>query len=233
MKTFTLRAHLRSPLIRQGFMTLDALLMANLHRGDVSDLLRCEDGLYFASAANLVGTTQPLRTAFVASMRAETTPEWLEVIAPNARSELVPLYDDGTGKLKKTNSVAIGALKRKTAGNVLNAYGAISAAAVEWHAQGDAQAVLDAVSDILFIGKKRTAGFGEISPKGWEIEEGDLNGVRGPYGGSPLRPVPVSRWKEMFPRDLQLDEHIVQETAWKGPYWDLVNRDVCFVPEAA
>lgn len=35
-------------------MTLDALLMAVLEQGDVSHLLRCEDGLYLASAAHLV-----------------------------------------------------------------------------------------------------------------------------------------------------------------------------------
>ena len=50
MAPFTLRARLAAPIIRRGFVRLDALLMALLGRGDVSDLLLCEQELYFASA---------------------------------------------------------------------------------------------------------------------------------------------------------------------------------------
>jgi len=80
VQTFTLRAYLRSPVIRNGHMTLDALLMAVLERGDVSDLIRCDEGLYFARAAQLVDVRGTQQAPFVASMRAERTPEWAEVM---------------------------------------------------------------------------------------------------------------------------------------------------------
>lgn len=37
MEAFTITARLITPLIRNGYMTLDALLMAELQRGDVGD----------------------------------------------------------------------------------------------------------------------------------------------------------------------------------------------------
>jgi hypothetical protein len=50
MEKFSLRAYVKTPVINRGQVTLDALLMAVRGCGDVSDLLQCVDGLYFASA---------------------------------------------------------------------------------------------------------------------------------------------------------------------------------------
>jgi hypothetical protein len=204
MILFTLTATLRTPLIMRGPMTLDALLMAVLERGDVSDLIQCVDGLYYASGAQLVDPLPAIRASFVASMRPERTPEWVDVILPNA---------------KKKTDIAIGAQRRREAGNVLSGYQALPARAVEWHATGDADAVLEALCEVPFIGKRRAAGYGEVIA--WSVEAGDLDGLVG-YEGEPLRPVPVERWVDGgdWPR---------VEAAWRPPYWSIENRAECVV----
>lgn len=207
MQKFVLRAQLNSPVIQRGFLTLDALLMAILQRGDVRELIKCEDDLYYASAAFPVGAVGTQRAAFVASMRPEHTPAWLDVITPNTR----------------TGDVQIGLARQREAGNVLNGYDAIVATAIEWYATGDMDAVLATVQGVPFIGKRRASGFGEVSR--WEIEPGQLDGLVGLIG-EPLRPVPTDRWTEG-------GDWVPVEAAWKAPYWDVRNRTRCYVPEVS
>lgn len=156
MECFTLRAYLKTPVIRLGYMTLDALLMAELGRGDVGDLIRCEDDLYYASAAFLVGEVATQKAAFVASMRPERSPQWLDVIQPFAENAL--------GEL----DVGIGERGAREVGNVINDYPAKVAGAVEWYATGEREAVLKALQHVRFIGKRRAAGYGEV----WRWEAG-------------------------------------------------------------
>lgn len=205
MQTFTLRAHLKTPVIRRGFVTLDALLMAVLERGDVSHLLRCEDGLYFASAGFPVDTSAAHRASFVASMRPEHSAHWLELIESNTR--------DG--------DLRIGLSRQREAGNIINAYSATVAQAVEWYGTGHSDEVLAALKEVRFIGKKRSAGYGEVIR--WEVEPGDLDGVVG-FASEPLRPLPTERWTHG-------GDWVPVEAAWKAPYWDVRNRTRCFVPE--
>jgi hypothetical protein len=207
MERFMLRAHLRSPFVQQGFTTLDALLMAVLARGDVSDLLMCEDELYHASAAMPVDVVErrPKGAQFVASMRPQQTPEWLDVIKPNTLD----------GDLK------IGIARQREAGNITNSYAATVALAVEWAATGDMRAVLEVVQSLTFIGKRRASGFGEVAR--WEVEPGGLDGLVG-YLSEPLRPIPTERWEWG-------GDWIPVEAAWKAPYWDVRNRTRCFVPD--
>ena len=205
MKPFTLRAHLRTPIIRRGFVTLDALLMATLGRGDITDLLQCEDGLYFASSGFAVDAAPVQNAAFVASMRAERTPEWLDLIKPRTR--------DG--------DLGIDPSRQREGGNIINSYQATYARAIEWYGTGHGDQVLEVVQGVAFIGKRRAAGYGEVSQ--WEIAAGDLDGVVG-YAGEPLRPVPTERWTAG-------GAWIPVEAAWKAPYWEVRNRTRCFVPE--
>ena len=208
MQRFTLRANLLAPVVMQGYVTLDAILMATLQTGDVSHLLKVEDGLYFASAAFLIDPT-PLKqkASFVASMRPEHTPEWREIIRPNT---------------KNSNDLRIGLARQREAGNIINGYQATAASAVEWYATGDATAVLEVVKDIYFIGKRRSSGYGQVA--GWEVESGELDGVCG-YLSEPLRPVPAHRW-------LYGGDWVPLEAAWKAPYWDVRNRTKCYAPES-
>lgn len=219
MEKFAIRAHLRSPIIMRGQITLDALLMAVLGRGDVSELIKCVDGLYYASSAmtDMSGLFQ--RAAFVASMRPEHTPEWREVIKSNTKTDGLPPDSDGG----RSNDVLIGVARQRTAGNILNGYVARYTKVVEWHAVGHAAAVLDCLKNIPFIGKKRTAGYGEV--ESWEVAESDLDGIAG-YANEPLRPIPVERWEYG-------GDWVPVEAAWKAPYWEVRNRTKCFVPAAA
>lgn len=218
MERFKLLARLITPTIRRGYLTLDALLMSQLERGDVSDLLHCEDGLYFASAgfAPSVGLKQ--RASFVASLRPERTTEWLDVIKPNTTTPGLPSV--GGSKL---NDVKVGLARQREGGNILNRYEATVAPLIEWYGIGDPQAILDVVSNIPFIGKKRTSGYGEVIE--WSVEQGELDGICGHFG-EPLRPIPTERW-------VHGGDWIPVEAAWKAPYWEIRNRTKCYVPEAA
>lgn len=204
MNPFILRAQLRSPIIRRGHVTLDALLMATLARGDVSDLLLCDRDLYMASSGFCVEAVATQKASFVASMRPEHSPHWLDLLQSNT----------------KDGDLRIGPSRQRDAGNILNSYSAIVASAIEWYATGHAEAVLAVMQQVRFIGKKRSAGYGEVSR--WEVQDGQLDGLVG-YAGEPLRPVPIDRWTEG-------GDWIPIEAAWRAPYWDVRNRDRCFVP---
>lgn len=222
MEKFSIRAHLETPIIFRGQVTLDALLMSVLGKGDVSHLLRCDDGLYFASAVIPENTGLEQRAAFVASMRPEHTPEWRDLIRPNTKTEGIPATSTpaDTGRL---NDVVIGVARQRTAGNILSGYWAKTTPFVEWHAIGDPEAVLNVLKDVPCIGKRRVAGYGEVDR--WELSQSELDGVSG-YMNEPLRPVPVERW-------VHGGDWIPVEAAWKAPYWEVRNRTKCYVPITA
>ena len=198
--------------------------MSTLETGDVSHLLKLEDELYFASAGFLVEPSPyPQKASFVASLRPEHTPEWRELIRPNNSNPNAPPIEragEGGGRL---NDLKIGLARQREAGNIINGYMSRFVQAVEWYGVGHADLVLEVLKDISFIGKKRSAGYGEVS--GWEVLEGELDGVEG-YLGEPLRPVPVERWSAG-------GSWVPVEAAWKAPYWDVRSRTKCFVPEIA
>ncbi len=219
MDPFVLRAQLATPIIRRGYVTLDALLMAVLGRGDVSDLVRCDDGLYYASAGTAQATDLRLTASFVASMRPEHTPEWTEVITPNTLNKDLPVPEGATGR-SKLNDIRIGLARQREAGNIINAYPATVTSYIEWYATGHGELVLDALKDVPFIGKRRTSGYGEVLS--WQVEPGELDGLCG-YLGEPLRPVPVDRWNHG-------GDWVPVEAAWKAPYWDVRSRTKCYVP---
>ena len=222
LQTFTLRATLKTPVIMRGYLTLDALLMAELVTGDVSHLLKRDAQLYYARAAFLVDPPEEKQKAsFVASMRPEHHPELRELIAPNTHTPNAPPLLHTHRSRGNVNDVAIGRARRKEAGNILNQYVAHAAAAVEWYATGHAEQVWQVVQDIAFIGKKRSAGYGEIDA--WQVIPGHLDGLTDDFG-EPLRPVPVERW----PTSATL---IPSEAAWCAPYWDIRNRTKCYTPE--
>lgn len=209
---------MRSPIIRRGFATLDALLMATLERGDVSDILWSEEELYFASAGFAATPGLKQQAAFVASMRPEHSPEWLELIKPNTNTSGLSAQAGS-----RYNDVKIGLARQREGGNILNGYEATVTPSIEWYGVGDPEAVLAVVRDIPFIGKKRTSGYGEVVE--WAVEQGDLDGICGHFG-EPLRPIPTARWTHG-------GDWIPVEAAWKAPYWDVRNRTKCYVPEAA
>ena len=222
MQPFTLRANLLTPVVIQGHLTLDAILMAVLEAGDVSNLIKLEDELYYASAAFLVDPgPYKQRASFVASLRPEHTPDWREIIRPNTKNPDAPPIQNQAESKGGLNDLRIGLARQREAGNIISSYQATAASAVEWYATGDATAVLEVVKDISFIGKRRSSGYGQVA--GWEVESGELDGVCG-YLNEPLRPVPVDRWSYG-------GDWVPLEAAWKAPYWDVRNRTKCYAPE--
>jgi hypothetical protein len=222
VEKFSIRAHLETPIIFRGQVTLDALLMSVLGKSDVSHLLRCDEDLYFASAVILESTGLEQRAAFVASMRPEHTPEWRDLIRPNTKTEGIPATSI-PADMGRLNDVVIGVARQRTAGNILSGYWAKTTPFVEWHAIGDPEAVLNVLKDVPCIGKRRVAGYGEVDR--WELSQSELDGVSG-YMNEPLRPVPVERW-------VHGGDWIPVEAAWKAPYWEVRNRTKCYVPITA
>ncbi|WP_281015968.1 hypothetical protein [Minwuia sp. IMCC3077] len=211
MRRLTFIAKLKSPIIARGYLTFDALLGALLFdrlqdpdEAHAAIPLKCENGLYSASAAIL----EPFATrsvSFAASLRARHD------LGP----DLFRKNRDGS-RIHRT----MGERRRRDFGNVLSSYRANEATQVCWHCIGDLDAIADLLGDARFIGKKRTAGFGEVA--GWDYSESDLDGVAD-QEGRPLRPVPA----DMFAGDRSLP---VQDAAWKPAYWDPANRAPCFAP---
>jgi len=222
MKNFAIQAKLKAPIILKGYTTLDALLMSVLGKGDVSELLKCTDDLYFASAAlpEDLGITQ--KASFVASMRPEQTPEWRDIILPNTKTDGLPNNFELQGS-KRVNDLKIGLARQRDAGNILSSYSARYTPIVEWHAIGIAEAVYDVLKEVAFLGKRRTAGYGEVEE--WGLLDSELDGIVG-YANEPLRPIPVERWQYG-------GDWIPEEAAWKAPYWEVRNRTKCFVPQSS
>lgn len=213
MERFKLQARLKTPIVLRGYTTLDALLMSVLSKGDVSNLLKCVDGLYFASAALPEELGLQQKASFVASMRPDHTPEWSNLIRPNARTK---------NGWAEGNDLKIGLSRQREGGNILNTYIAKYAPVVEWHAVGDGEAVLSLLKETQFLGKRRTCGYGEVAK--WSLHQGELDGIVG-YAHEPMRPIPVERWEHG-------GDWVPQEAAWKAPYWELANRTKCYVPIA-
>lgn len=211
MQKLTFVATLRSPIIARGYLTFDALLGALLFdrlgdpdKAHASIPLQQTDGLFHASAA--IFEPAGTRTiSFAASLRA--------------RHDLSPdLFKKNRAGTRVYRTM--GERRRRDFGNVLSTYRASETGTVTWHCVGDLEAIADLLQDADFIGKKRTAGFGQVSE--WDYADTDLDGLVD-TGGKPLRPIPF----DMFDGDRSLP---VQDAAWKPAYWDPANRAPCYAP---
>lgn len=210
MERFTIKAELLSPAIINT-LTLDGLLGAILF-DELQDVgkahaaipLRCTDGLYHASVAQPVGPVEFGRHALIAGLRA----------THDLDLSLIERGKNG-GPHRK-----IGLTRRSDFGNVMNAYQTTMAQAVQWHAEGDADRTLELLQEVEFIGKKRTAGFGQV--RGWHLIESELDGIADVHG-MPLRPVPWTMWRG--------DRNALRaDAAWRPAYWMAQHRVICAVP---
>ena len=211
MERFTITADLLTPAIINT-LTLDGLLGAILFEElqDVAQAhaaipLRCRDGLYHASMALPVGKVEQGKHAFIAGLRATHDLD-------------LNLIKQGAGGQPHRH---LGLTRRSDFGNVMNGYKTVVAQAIQWHAEGDADQVLELLQDVDFIGKKRTAGFGQV--RGWRLTESGLDGVTDD-AGLPLRPVPLTLW--------QGDTNAIRaDAAWRPAYWLPQHRAICAVPK--
>lgn len=211
MDKFTIRATLVTPAIIST-LTLDGLLGAllfdelqNVDQAHAAIPLRCREGLYHASVAQFIDPIESGTHAFIAGLRA----------THDLDLDLIKQGKDG-GPHR-----SIGLTRRSDFGNVMNNYKTIAAKSIEWHAEGDAEAVLDLLHEVEFIGKKRTAGFGQV--REWELIESELDGITD-TNGQPLRPVPLTMWSGA-------SDVIRADAAWKPAYWLPQHRAICAVPK--
>ncbi len=211
MERFTIEADLLSPVIINT-LTLDGLLGAvlfdelqDVDKAHAAIPLRCTDGLYHASVAQAVGLIERGKHALIAGLRAT--------------------HDLDLNLIKQTKSGQphrqLGLKRRGDFGNVMNGYQTLVAQSLQWHAEGDAEQVLELLQDIEFIGKKRTTGFGQV--RGWRLAESELDGIADAQG-QPLRPVPLAMW--------QGDPNAIRaDAAWRPAYWVPQHRALCAVPK--
>ena len=213
MENFRIAAELVTPII-VNTLTLDGLLGAvifdqlqDIELAHAKIPLRCRDGLFHASVAQFKARRQPGRQTLIAGLRAshDLNLDWIQ---KNPKDPDKPRNQ-------------LGLSRRSQFGNVMNSYATTEAQEVFWDAQGDPEAVLALLENTHFIGKKRTAGFGQV--KAWYLQETDVDGVTD-KALQPMRPVPLDRW-DGDPNALRAD------AAWRPAYWMPQHRAICVVPQ--
>lgn len=211
MERFTIKADMVSPAIIST-LTLDGLLGAvlfddlqNVEEAHAAIPLRCSAGLYHASQAQPVGSPQHGKHTLIAGLRATHDLDF----------DLIKKGKDG-GPHRH-----LGLTRRSDFGNVMNGYQTIMAESMQWHAEGDAEQVLTLLQSVEFIGKKRTAGFGQV--RSWRLRESSLDGISD-TDGQPLRPVPLPMWAGSA-------DVIRADAAWRPAYWLPQHRAICAVPK--
>jgi len=211
VERFVARVELRTPVLLGGFLTLDALLAAVLFEqtGDIDRAhgeipLANTGGMWHASAALLEDPVQ-YRATLTASLHAghDLDPDLLK----RGRGGVLP---------------RIGEKRRREYGNVQNPVEGVAAPALWWFGEGDPDAVEALLRGVRHVGKKHTAGYGEVSYLDLEPVEA-TNGVLDAEG-FPLRPVPA----EIYTGN---PDAVVADAAWRPAYWRLENRAKCYVPE--
>lgn len=137
------------------------------------------------------------------------------------------------GNLRKTKGFDFSLIARKGNGedlvqnpfnndfkDIINHYTTVAAFSISWLACADADAVRDLLEPLKFIGKRRSAGFGEV--RHWDISPTDDDPLL-TADGRPRRPTP----KGLFEGDTTLP---TMDATWKPAYWDVANREQCFCP---
>ena len=207
-----IEATLRTPIIIQGYMTFDALLGAllferlqDVDKTHASIPIQCDDGLFHASAAQ-VEIIDRGGVALAANLKAQH----------DLNPDHIKKSRDGT-KLHRTLRLT----RRRDYGAVLNKYRTITVSSISWDVIGDIDEIESLLGDAFFIGKKRTAGYGEVTS--WDFKDSETDGLVD-ANGLPLRPIPAERFKG----DKSLP---MIDTAWKPAYWNLENRTACYAPE--
>jgi hypothetical protein len=211
MQNLIFTAKLRSPLIKQGFLTFDGLLAAVLFDrcGDFEEAhstipILCTDGLFHASAAMISKPMVQSSRTIIASMRADH----------DLDDDLFPKNKSGRIYRKMNRK------RRRDLGNVLSSYQTISTPDVSWICTGDKDQITELLGDLPFIGKKRAQGFGEIIK--WSVEKTDLDPLLD-ENGAPRRPIP----EHLYQGDRGLPQ---QDLTWRPAYWNFENRAVCYAP---
>ena len=214
-KGLKITALLKTPIIVRGFLTFDGLLGSILfdQLDDVDEAhkqipIECsEEGLFSASAVQLT-TLEKNQISIAANLRA----------SHDLNPDHIKKSKDGT---KLHTRLAL--KRRRDFGPVFNSYTMQTSPTADWFVVGDAEKIEELLAGSAhFIGKKRTAGFGQV--KDWDISEVHTDGLTDEKG-RPLRPIPVSQFQG------NKKGLAVIDTAWRPAYWNPANRAACYAPE--
>lgn len=213
MDKLKITAVLKTPLVTGGgYMTMDGLLAAlifertnDIEEAHTSIPIKCDRELYSASSAIFDEDSLEFnrdKIAFIASL------------SPNRSLDLNLLK-----KNKKTGDAHINVTSTEFI-NKKNSYYLVNTPEVSWYVDGDAEKIQSLLLPVEFIGKKRTAGFGEVIE--WKFEPSACDGLYD-ENRKPLRPIP----KDLYVGDRSLP---LVDASWKPAYWDIMNRSSCYVP---
>lgn len=211
MKNLAIKAMMVSPVIRStGYATLDSILAA----------------IVFEKTGSIKAAHNDIPVEFDGQMPMASA-AYYNVIEEMPRSFV--------GNLRKQHQFDFSLLKQdpkkpfarnpfeSSFKDVMNTYSLVSASSITWYARGDKELIEQLLEPVSFIGKRRASGFGEVAY--WSISETDEDPCM-TSTGKPRRPIPAF----MFKGDKSLP---ITDAAWRPAYWDVMNRDGCFVPSLA
>lgn len=212
--TFRLEVTLKSSAIIQGPLTLESLCAASVFES--TGLMREEALALVPIASEMVNgfrVWQASSVCFEGHIR-----RGIEVIPRRLRrSEIGPEFFDGNSRVRKGDPWGV----EQGKGNykaLLNSYPTIQAERLVWVASGDAHACAEMIRDLMFIGKRRGQGFGQISSvslmPSLEHPVIDINGfVR--------RPIPVEMLSYLTAAKPESEQKIafvpVSHPTWASP----------------
>ena len=227
---FYASAYLKTPIIypRQGFLTLDAVLGAQIMAlsGDPSRIasdmpLAQRHGQWCASAGFLESVASPMVATFVRGlsdldfMRAPVAwPEGRRTISSGpqrGKTLTIPVVDQVRGDYK----------------TCMDKYTAYACDKVTWYGNGDIERVRGLLRGVFGVGKKVRHGWGEI--ESFEIEPLDVDlSLSLEHAGHtrPMRPIPLSVWVSMGHSS---QDQLVMFCAADLPRWSAPEVE-CVVP---
>lgn len=187
MNSFAVVATVSTPIISNGFLTLDAVLAAIIYRrtGDLhaahNDIPLARTGVVWHGSQAFFDRYTMGFTGLVRSMKPDDleSGKW-EIVSK--RKTNYPLHID------QKRDVAQHEWRSR-----MDQYQTINTQHVYWFGHGDIERVKDLLSDMQGIGKKTSHGFGQVDSLNIEPTDVDLS-LRLP-DGSPARPIPADMWQ--------------------------------------
>lgn len=220
MENFALRVDLETPVIvREGWLTLDAILAALLFR-ETNDLetahqdipLDRRAGVWCGSAAFFVGGEIAETTCrFARSLKLDDL-EFGEYLPPRPRSG----HPNWIDQARNQDAHQWRAM--------LDLYPSIHAHEAWWFGRGDVSRIEKMMPDLCAIGSRVNHGWGKINSFEIEVIDEDLSLMFDTE--HPARPVPLDAWKAIGGSEkASLRHERILPPYWRG------DKVVCAVPE--
>lgn len=218
VSNFRLEVKLATPVILQGYLTLESLLAAAVYQetGEMQDAALSK--VPIESSPTPAGQLWHASSFFYGSP-PRFTPH--TIIRRRRRDEIgAAFYDPNPRMRKDPYGITQGAGDYKA---LLNEYRSTIVESLVWYATGDAQKCIDLALALGAIGKRRGEGFGEIA--GVSVQATQANPLVAD-NGTVMRPIPESMLAFLpGATSLQRFENVVD----RHPGW-LHNPVKCAVP---